>query len=90
VEEAGTVDPINLSATFTDAGPDDTWTRQVMWDDGTTTARTAAAGTCTSSETHDAAGMCSIGVQVTDDESGSDTRTIMIVVCDQRRQAPTW
>ncbi len=75
-------DLVNVSATLTDAGVNDALSCEIAWDDGTTTAGTIAAGACTASKTYAAPGIYSIQVTVADDDLGSDTETVMIVVYD--------
>ena len=72
--------PVNASATFADAGTNDTHTCTINWGDGTTTpgtvSETNGAGTCTGSHTYTAGGGAShtITVTVTDDDGGSRQR----------------
>jgi YVTN family beta-propeller protein len=62
-----------VSASFTDAGTQDTHTCAFSWDDGTTTTVAASAGSCSASRTYIAAGVYTVGVTVTDDDTGSAT-----------------
>lgn len=58
---------VDLAASFTDPGTDDTHTTTVTWGDTTST------GLLTGSHTYDAAGSYTIGVTVTDDDRGVGT-----------------
>lgn len=78
---------VNLTAPFTDPGTNDTHTCTIAWDDGQpaaagTVAETPGSGTCTASRTFTAAGVYSIVVTVTDDNGGSATAPVTVVVYD--------
>lgn len=78
---------VNLSATFSDQGTNDTHTCAIDWDDGAgaqagTVSEAAGSGTCTSSKSFTSAGVYNIAVTVTDDDGGSDSESVMIVVYD--------
>jgi hypothetical protein len=73
---------VNLSASITDMGPSDTFTCSINWDDGITDNGTVASGGCTASHEYSAAGVFTIQMQVMDDDTGSDTDTVMVVVYD--------
>ncbi|MDP9372644.1 MAG: Ig-like domain repeat protein [Chloroflexota bacterium] len=72
--------PAGVSATFTDAGAGDTHTCTFAWDDGTTSSVTGSAGSCTGTRTYTAAGVYTVGVTVTDDDSGAATTKYEFVV----------
>ncbi|MEV6109911.1 PKD domain-containing protein [Streptomyces sp. NPDC051940] len=75
-------DTVDLGASFTDPGANDTHTCEVTWDDGTTETYAATASGCDRGHTFDAAGMYTMKVKVTDDDGGSDTAEVMVVVYD--------
>ncbi|MBQ1052118.1 hypothetical protein KBX50_27135 [Micromonospora sp. C51] len=74
--------PVDVTATFTDPGSNDTHTCAVNWDDGTTGTAAASADSCTLRRSFAHAGMYTLDVTVTDDDGGSDAATVMIVVYD--------
>ena len=78
---------VNLSASFTDPGTADTHTCTINWDDGAssqagTLSESAGSGTCIGSKSFASAGVYNIQVTVSDDDSGSDTESVMVVVYD--------
>jgi cysteine-rich repeat protein len=74
---------VGVTAPFTDPGSNDTHACSVNWDDGAGAASYAAAsGTCDTAKTFTAAGVYTIVLSVTDDDGGSDSQTVMIVVYD--------
>lgn len=81
---AGTLYPVNttvsLATTITDAGVEDTETCRVVWDDGSLPETTPAS--CPTSHTFTTAGVYTIQVTATDDDTGSDTQSVMIIVYD--------
>ena len=64
---------VNLSATFTDAGSDDTHTGSISWGDGSTEAAALNSGTATGSHTYNTAGTYTVGLTVTDNDGGADS-----------------
>lgn len=76
------VDPVPVTASFTDPGTNDTHTCSVDFGDGTTVPGTvveaAGAGTCTATHTYSTGGMKTITVTVTDDDGGAGTATVTI------------
>ena len=76
---------VNVSASITDAGANDTHTCSVSWGDGTApTAGVVAGGTCTASHTYAAIGTYDVTVTVTDDDGGSGSDTITVVIADSQ------
>ena len=75
---------VTLTATYTDAGANDTHTCRVDWGDGTALQTgTAAAGRCTATRTASVVGVSTPTVTVTDDDAGADTaRTDYLVAYD--------
>ena len=73
---------VSLNASVTDAGAADTQTCSVDWADGTTAPVTCATGSLTTSHVYSAAGVYIIQVTATDDDGGSDTQPVMVVVYD--------
>jgi hypothetical protein len=75
-------DTVHIMATFTDPGPDDTHTALIDWGDGVVEAGVVDqnAGTVTGSHVYDEIGVYIITVEVIDDDggSGSDTLTILV------------
>jgi PKD domain len=80
VFRAGT--PVKLTAAVADPGANDTHTCAVAWDDGTTDSYPATSQTCDRGHTFTHAGMYTIKVTVTDDDDGSATAEVMVVVYD--------
>jgi len=74
----------NISASFTDPGIQDTHTCTWTWDDTTTSAGTVNSGTSSGSKTYLSAGVYTVKVAVTDDDTGSEQETSQqyIVVYD--------
>jgi len=78
---------VDLSGAFSDQGTNDTHTCSIDWDDGAgpqagTVSEAGGSGTCTGSQPFASAGVYSIQVTVTDDDGGSDTKSVMIIVYD--------
>jgi PKD domain len=72
---------VNLSAPITDPGTNDTHTCLVNWDDGVIESF-PGTGTCTRSHTFTGAGVYTITVTVTDDDGGTASRIVTVVVFD--------
>ncbi|MET8832764.1 PKD domain-containing protein [Micromonospora sp. NPDC004540] len=73
--------PVEVTAPFTDAA-NDTHTCDVSWDDSTTTRSVPTGRVCTQTHTFTSAGMYTIEVAVTDDDGGTGTANVMVVVYD--------
>jgi hypothetical protein len=71
--------PVAAAATYTDAGAD-TFTCSITWGDGAATAGTASGGSCTGTHAYAAAGVYTLIMTLTDDDTGSDTETFQYVV----------
>ena len=75
---------VAVSASFTDAGANDTHTCSIDWGDGTTTTGSIASGTCTGSHAYAAIGVPTVTVTVTDDDTGSGSDSIMVVIAEAK------
>jgi len=73
--------PVNLTAPFTDPGSD-IWSCSINWDDGNVTTPAPTGMSCNDSHLFAAAGVYTIQVTVSDDDGGSDTEAVMVVVFD--------
>lgn len=73
---------VSLSGIFSDKGTEDTFSCSVNWGDGATTAGTLTSGGCAASHAYSAAGVYTIQMTLTDDDTGSDTKPVMVVVYD--------
>ena len=71
---------VNASANFTDPGISDTHSAIWEWGDGTTSVGTAAGGVVSGNHTFTLAGVYTLKVTVTDDESSSAQQTFQFVV----------
>jgi hypothetical protein len=73
-----------MSATYSDAGSNDTHTAVIDWGDGTTSNPAASGGSLAGSHTYGAAGIYTICVTVTDDDGDSDSECAVdyVVVYD--------
>ena len=75
-------DPVNVTASFSDPGNADTHSCAITWDDGSTSAGSVQAGTCSASHAFTQAGVYTLSVAVTDDDGGTGTAQVMVVVYD--------
>jgi hypothetical protein len=73
--------PLALVAPFTDPGTNDTHTCSIVWDDGTTDTF-GQEGSCNRTHQYAHAGMYTIVVTVTDDDGGSGTASVLVVIFD--------
>ena len=80
LEGATTGATVSISASFTDAGANDTHTCQIDWGDGPSTSGTITAGVCSGSHTYTTSGPRVITVTVTDDDGGVGSDTVSITV----------
>ena len=80
VFRAGT--EVGLVARFTEPGANDTHTCRTVWDDGTTTSYAPTDLTCRTSHVFEHPGMYTIETEVTDDDAGSGTAEVMVIVYD--------
>ncbi|MEA2165345.1 MAG: large repetitive protein [Thermoanaerobaculia bacterium] len=69
-----------ITVHYTDIGSLDTHTAVINWDDGSSSPATCASGTCTASHTYAATGVYTIGVSLSDDDTGNATATYESVV----------
>ncbi|GIG88214.1 vWA domain-containing protein [Plantactinospora endophytica] len=77
--------PVSFTAPFTDIGTNDTHTCSIDFDDGSplatgTVTESGGAGTCTASHPFTALGPHNVLVRVTDDDGGSATAVVRVVV----------
>jgi PKD repeat protein len=73
---------VSLSGEFSDGGTLDTFSCSVEWGDGVTVSGTLAAGKCSANHAYSAAGVYNVKMTVSDDDTGSDVKTVMVVVYD--------
>jgi hypothetical protein len=73
---------VTVIGPFVDPGSNDTQTCQITWDDGTVETFPAAGSACDRSHVYQHAGMYTIKVDVTDDDGGPDSASVMVVVYD--------
>jgi uncharacterized repeat protein (TIGR01451 family) len=71
---------VNVSASITDPGSNDTHTCLIDWGDTTSGPGVVANGTCTGSHSYAAIGVYTITVTVTDDDTGQGSDSIMVVI----------
>ena len=82
--------PIDVSATVTDPGVDDTVTCEITWGDGTAEPGTIAAGACIGTHTYGAVGSQVLSVTATDNAADSAAvATIVPVVAGEVTVAPS-
>jgi hypothetical protein len=81
--------PVSESASFTDAGQNDTHTCTIDWGDGSpvaagTVTESNGSGTCTGSHTYSTGGSRTITVGVSDDDGATGQATVGIAVSSAR------
>lgn len=74
-------DPVNLAATVTD-NANDTLSCSVDWDDGSTSDGMLAEGICSAGHAFAAAGVYTVRLTALDDDSGSEMKSVLVVVYD--------
>ena len=72
---------VSLEASFVDPGPNDDHTCSIDWGDGTGEGD-VSANACTASHTYVGAGVYSVAASVTDDDGGSGTDSVTVMVYD--------
>jgi VCBS repeat-containing protein len=73
----------SVTTNYTDVGTQDTHTCRYTWDDGSESAASGSGsgtGSCTGTHTYGSAGVYTVGVTVTDDDTGSATSKYEFVV----------
>jgi PKD repeat protein len=73
---------VSLSGDFSDGGTLDTFSCSVDWGDGDIASGTLTAGKCSASHAYSAAGVYNVKMTVSDDDTGSDVKMVMVVVYD--------
>jgi hypothetical protein len=77
---------VSMSAGLSDDGTDDTHSCSVDWGDASSSSGSVTesngSGTCAASHSYTASGVYTIEVTVTDDDGGSDTDSVQVVVYD--------
>lgn len=77
-----TLVPVTVTATFTDVGIADTHTCSVDWGDASTTVGAIASGSCTATHAYSVAGVYSVSVTITDDDTGVAMSSLRVIVFD--------
>ena len=75
-------DEVKLAVAYTEPAENDTHTCVTTWDDGTTSRYAGTDLTCRASHTFDRAGMFTIRTEVTDDDGGSGSADVLVIVYD--------
>jgi uncharacterized repeat protein (TIGR01451 family) len=74
---------VTLTATFADAGANDTHTCSIDWGDGSVEAGTIGAGTCSGSHAYSSIATPTISVSVSDDDGGTGSADVVVVIFDR-------
>jgi endonuclease/exonuclease/phosphatase family metal-dependent hydrolase len=74
--------PVGLQASFTDPGTNDTHTCKVNWNDGSSESYQPSGGACDRGHTFAHAGMYTIKATVTDDDGGTSSGEVLVIVYD--------
>jgi PKD repeat protein len=75
-------DTVSVVAAVTDPSASDSLSCALNWGDGSTSSGTLEEGFCKASRTYTAAGVYTIQMTVTDDDTGSAAKSVMVVVYD--------
>ncbi|MEU8238741.1 hypothetical protein AB0C07_10880 [Actinoplanes missouriensis] len=75
-------DTVKLAVSYTEPAENDTHTCVTTWDDGTTSTYPGVDRVCKAEKTFDRAGMFTIRTTVTDDDGGSGSAEVMVIVYD--------
>jgi PKD repeat protein len=73
---------VSLNGDFSDGGTLDTFSCSVDWGDGDIASGTLTAGKCSANHAYSAAGVYNVKMTVSDDDTGSDVKMVMVVVYD--------
>ncbi|MEO6570787.1 MAG: Ig-like domain-containing protein, partial [Ilumatobacteraceae bacterium] len=77
--------PVEITATITDPGTNDTHTCSIDWGDSAITPGTVDTGTCTATHTYTTPAVNTVIVTVTDDDNATDTTTTTITITQPNR-----
>ncbi|HSF16316.1 MAG TPA: kelch repeat-containing protein [Vicinamibacteria bacterium] len=72
--------PAGVTATFTDVGTQDTHTCTFSWDDGSPATTVSGTASCTATHSYTAPGVYTVGVAVSDDDTGRASANFEYVV----------
>ena len=82
VDPVNILNPVNVSVSFSDVGTCDTHSVVFAWGDGTSTTVNPATSPASASHIYPEAAVYEITITVTDDDGGSVSTTVMVVVYD--------
>ncbi|MEO6572084.1 MAG: Ig-like domain-containing protein, partial [Ilumatobacteraceae bacterium] len=77
--------PVDITATITDPGTNDTHACSIDWGDSAVTPGIVDAGTCTATHTYTTPAVNTVTVTVTDDDNATDTTTTTITITQPNR-----
>jgi hypothetical protein len=77
-------DTVTVTGPYVDPGSNDTQTCKVDWDDGVVDSFAAHDSACSGTHAYQRAGMFTIRAGVTDDDSGADAATVLVIAYDPR------